>query len=170
MPKKLFITISPPNRTLRYSLLKFKNPLHCVFLDDSAVINNAFSRYRIKQYVFYPELDKKGRLHYHGRATLSPSQYVSFYKSIKPKLERSIGFVDISPVEHELENLLYCMKEWGKTKEILDVSQPIGPLFLLHTVGGRKGFKCRDGHCDKSLDLSSLTIVDYLEGLSLNST
>lgn len=169
MPKKLFITISPPNRTHHYAVLKFKNPLYCVFLDDSLVINNAFTKYRIKQYVFYPELDPKGRLHYHGRATLSPKQYVSFFKAIKPTLERNIGFVDVSEVKNDLENLVYCMKEWGKTQDVLDVSHPIAPLFHLHTVGGRKGFKSRRD-LDVALATSTKSVVEYLEGLSPSDT
>lgn len=169
MPKKLFITISPPNRQQYYARLKFKNPLRCVFLDDKLAITSVLSKWRIKRYVFYPELDDKGRLHYHGRMDLTPSQEVTFYKSIKPHFER-IGFVDNSPIKHDVENLIYCMKSWGKTREILELDHPITPQFILHTVGGRKGFKSRDRDLDAGLPASSISIVEYLEGLSPKDT
>lgn len=167
MPKKLFITVSPRDRTFNYSKLKYINPQRCVFLDDRLVFEKLFKKYSIKRYVIYPELDPKGRLHYHGRIIVSPSQECSFYKSIKPRLERNIGFVDVSTVVNELENLIYCMKDWGKTQSIIEESRPITPRFLLHTVGGRKGFKSPVSGLDTPRSGVSHSILEYLEGLSL---
>lgn len=162
MPKKLFITISPRDRTGAYATLKFKNPLRCVFIDDKQVIEHAFKQYKIKEYNFYPEL-ANGRLHYHGRVTVTPSQEVSLYKAIKPKLQR-IGFVDIQPVKHEVENLIYCMKEMGKTPEYLD-------LDFENVVIGRKGFKslysgvARRVTTPNNENLEGLSVLDYFKGI-----
>lgn len=131
LTKKLFITISPPDRSYKYAQLGLSNPNQAIFYDDNDYIKHIFKRYRIKKYIMYPEFDEKGRLHYHGRATLTPSQEVSFYKSIKPYLQRNIGFVDVSVVKHDLENLLYCMCEWGKTSKILDIKTPTCPLYAV---------------------------------------
>jgi len=130
MPEKLFITISPQARTIKYSNLKFVNPNYCVYIDDLSIITNAFKKNKIKTYVIYPEFDEKGRLHYHGRITVSPTQKVSLYRSVKPILERNIGFTDIVPVKHDLENLIYCMKTFAYTQAMLDITKPISTDIL----------------------------------------
>lgn len=124
MPEKLFITLSPPSRTMQYARNKFKNPNKCVYIDDISIIKNTFRRNKIKQYICCPEFDNKGRLHYHIRATVTPSQKVSIYKSVRPTLER-LGYVDVQPVKHDVENLIYCLKSFKETSQILEIDRPV---------------------------------------------
>lgn len=154
-----FITITPPERTYAYSKLKFKNPQYCVYLDDKLIIENAFKSSKIKRYILFPEISDTGRLHYHGKIILSDSQRVSLFKSVKPKLEGRIGFVDVQPVKDDLECLNYCRKNWYTTKTILDIDQPITPQLSKHNRGRKEGFKSpRD-----LLDLDTNPITNYLE-------
>lgn len=157
-----FITISPQDRTLQYSKLKFANPTYCVFLDDELAIKHIFKKNRITRYIIFPELDDKGRLHYHGKITsLTESQRVSLYKSVRPTLQR-IGFVDLQPVKNELECLYYCKKQFAFTSQVLERYQPISPQIQNITVGGRRGFKSQRDLVD-----SKNPITNYwdLEGL-----
>jgi hypothetical protein len=141
MPKNLFITITPPDRTLYYAKAGLKNPNLCVFIDDRNIIKMAFKTAKIRTYILYPEFDKKGRLHYHGRATLTPCQEVSFYKSVKPKIERNIGFVlaentddqwckiKKNKVSSAVKTLMYSRCEFYKSSRFLDdIKTPICPI------------------------------------------
>lgn len=79
--------------------------------------------------MIYPELDQKGRLHYHGTVVLTHTQKVRFYKFMKPKLEQ-IGYVDFNLIVHPLEWHFYCRKEWYTTKQILNQEYPISSLSI----------------------------------------
>lgn len=117
MPK-IFITITPPPR--------HGNQKH-VYLDDKLHIQSSLKK--IKRYMIYPEFDSKGRLHYHGILLCTDSEYVSLYKECRPKLER-LGFVHTEKLEtfnNNLRTIIYCQKEWGTTKDILELDNPMMP-------------------------------------------
>jgi len=124
MVKKLFITISPPHRD---STKKFKNPNRILYLEDKIQIEAVLKYNKIKGYLIYPELDVKGRLHYHGTLRLNHTEEIRFYKHAIHKL-KSLGFVDISSPKDWPSELRWCVyqsKEWGKTKQILEIKEPI---------------------------------------------
>jgi len=127
MNTSLAITISPKHRT--HGTL-YVNPQRHLYLDDRMIIAFYLKKSNITRYIIFPEFDEKGRLHYHGRITVTPSQKVSLYRSIKPILERNIGFTDIVPVKHDLENLIYCMKTFAHTQAMLDITKPISTDIL----------------------------------------
>lgn len=140
--KKMFITISPPFR---------HGDLSYTFIDDRLQIITALKR--IKRYIIYPELDPKGRLHYHGILTLSDSEYVSFYKECRKKIEHWIGFVDVKPILSLTENIrtiIYMTKEWGITKDILSIEKPI-----MHESKTRTRRLCQPTPLDNGITLES---------------
>lgn len=125
MPK-LALTISPPPR-VKY--LTNVNPNRCLYDDDKTQIKSILSYNKIYTYIIFPELDEKGRLHYHGILNLTHTQYTRFHKHAIHKLKQ-IGFVDITIIKEFINNMRYCLymsKDWGTTKHILDISYPIIP-------------------------------------------
>jgi len=95
--------------------------------EDKSQIKSILSYNKIYTYIIFPELDEKGRLHYHGILDLNNTCYTRFHKHAIHKL-RQLGFVDISVLKSFENNLRYCiymMKDWGNTKVILDISYPI---------------------------------------------
>lgn len=113
---KIFVTISPPPRTGRIPHL---------YLDDTLHIR--LSLKGVKRWIIYPELDKKDRLHYHGIVSMSDHEYVTFYRRSRPMLEK-LGFIQTSKIENLTENLrtiLYCQKQWGYMKDLLQVEYPL---------------------------------------------
>lgn len=123
MPLKLALTISPPARTNN----KLKNPNRHLFIDDKYTIQQIFKYNKIKTYIIYPEIDEKGRLHYHGIITLNNTELVRFEKHARHKLKQ-IGFVDTTDCTKFINNLryiIYMSKDWLKTKEILEITDPI---------------------------------------------
>jgi len=86
MPKKLAITISPPPR---HTACRFIEPLKNYYLDDTFYIKYILNKYNIKKYLIYPEIDPKGRLHYHGIIDISNTHdEVTMYKVIQFKLKK----------------------------------------------------------------------------------
>lgn len=123
MPK-LAITISPPTRQ---KYLCNSNPNRMQYDDDKAIIKSVLSYNKIYKYIIFPEFDEKGRLHYHGIIDLDNTRYIRFHKHAIHKLKQ-IGFVDISLLKEFKNNLrqcIYMQKDWGMTKQILDISYPI---------------------------------------------
>lgn len=123
MPK-IAITISPPNRT---KYIHHVNPLRLQYDEDKDQIKSILSYNKIYKYIIYPELDEKGRLHYHGIIDLDNTRYIRFHKHAIHKL-RQLGFVDITIIKQFINNLRQCIymsKEWGSTSKILDISYPI---------------------------------------------
>ena len=119
--KKLAITISPPNR-VQYS--KDKNANTNLFKSDEIFIDSIMKYIKCYNYIIYPEFSEKGRLHYHGVIDLDRNQYIRYMKYAQHKLPK-IGHVDIKPLETFIDNLkwtIYITKEWGMTREILDIS------------------------------------------------
>lgn len=108
----LALTISPPD---------------CKVLTTSEI----FKRHLVKlkqvkgNFLLYPELDIKGRLHYHG--TVSKSEFFREDLDIFQK----IGFVKVKPISNLTYWLKYCRKEWKLTKKILKIKKPIQPKDLL---------------------------------------
>lgn len=126
MNTTLAITISPPNRCKGS---KLKNPLRYMFDEDCAQMMSFFKYNRIKSFIIYPELDDKGRLHYHGIIKLDLNQFVRFHKHCIHKL-RLIGYVDIvnlskKTFEDRLKWVIYITKNWSYTKSVLDLKDPI---------------------------------------------
>lgn len=122
--QKIAITISPPPRTLYRDT---KNPYQFQFLDDKLIITQVFKYNRIKSFIIYPEFDSKGRLHYHGILNLNHNELVRFHKHAIHKL-RKLGFIDISPINafsNNLRQIVYMSKDWGYTKDILEIDSPI---------------------------------------------
>jgi len=129
--KAYSFTLTPPDRAHQYSQMKYKNPLKMVYLDDRLIFQHVFKRIKLHNWIIYPELDRKGRLHYHGTLNMNHTQLTRFYKCGKPLLQR-IGYVDCSPTANPLDWLLYCRKEWHLTKEVLELEIPIsGIIFKL---------------------------------------
>lgn len=123
MPK-LALTISPP---MRYTYLQNKNPNRMLYDDDKNMIKQILSYNKIYKYIIYPELDEKGRLHYHGILDLDNTHYIRFHKHAIHKL-RQIGFVDITILNEFKNNLryvIYMSKQWGTTKKILELDSPM---------------------------------------------
>lgn len=118
------LTISPPDRTLKYSLLKVMNPLRHVFLDDKLVIEQVFKQMKLKHYIVYPELDSRGRLHYHGTIYLNKTLLTRWYKFGKPKLSQ-IGYVDCAQTKNILDWHIYQRKEWPFTQGVLEIENPM---------------------------------------------
>lgn len=119
------LTISPPYR--RTTLRGLRNPLKHLYIEDTITIQCILSYNKIKGYMIFPELDPKGRLHYHGIITMSPNQKVRWFKHAKPKLE-NIGFVDMKPLETYIDRIrwgLYIRKEWYLTQKILELTEPL---------------------------------------------
>lgn len=123
MNTTFLVTISPaPNR---YNNI-LKNPLHHLYADDISYIKAVLGKHITKCY-FIPELDPKGRLHYHGIMDCNAHGIVSFYKMIKPKLER-LGFVQANKAKDFMDRLrwiCYMRKEWWMTQQILDITSPL---------------------------------------------
>lgn len=122
--QKLALTISPPRRDC-YN--RFKNPNRFLYLDDKIQIQSILKYNKIGGFILYPELDSKGRLHYHGIIRLDSNEKVRFHKHAIHKL-RQIGFVDIKPLKTFEDNLrwsLYMKKEWGFTQTVLEIVDPL---------------------------------------------
>jgi len=126
MNTSLAITISPPSRTET----RFKEPNNLFFMDDMSSFRAVMKYNRIRKYIIYPEFDPKGRLHYHGIINMDINEYVRFHKHAIHKLKK-IGFVDIKKLNSFIDKLrwvTYMRKEWGITKEILNIDQPVLPV------------------------------------------
>lgn len=127
---KVAITISPPCRLSNYK--RYKDPQDLVFNNDLVSIYSILSYNRIYKFIIYPEFDFKGRLHYHGIISLDSNQKVRFYKHALIKL-KNIGFVEIKPLKTFLDNLkwlIYCSKEWGITRDILNIKNPLSFIIV----------------------------------------
>lgn len=127
--KAYSFTLTPPDRAHKYSQMKYKNPLKMVYLDDRLIFQHVFKRIKLHNWIIYPELDRKGRLHYHGTLNMNHTQLTRFYKCGKPLLQR-LGYVDCSPTVNHLDWLIYCRKDWYITKEILDLDIPISGIII----------------------------------------
>lgn len=121
---KYALTISPPNR-VKYT--KESNPNKNLYMDDKLIIKNIMKYIKVGTYIIYPEFDIKGRLHYHGIIDMDHTQYVRYMKYAQFKLPQ-LGFTDIKKLQTYEDNLkwvIYMSKEWGTTREILEISRPI---------------------------------------------
>lgn len=132
MVTSLAVTISPPQRYEHYLV----NPMKMVYLDDVLYFRQVLNYSRIKRFIFYPELDPKGRLHYHGIVNLDHNEEVRFYKHTFFKLY-NVGFVDtkkLKTFKDKLKWTIYMQKEWGKTKDILSINWPFLPDHKLRDI------------------------------------
>lgn len=114
---ELFVTISPPVRN---------NKPEYLFQDDIVIINRI--KLCSKKYIIYPELDSKGRLHYH--LIMSLHDKVKWHKSVLPGF-RKIGFVKIEwmkTFKDKLNVLQYIRKEWPDSSMVIGIKEPIYPL------------------------------------------
>lgn len=104
---KLALTISPPD-------INYMTTLE---------ILNRHLRYlsRIKcKFLLYPELDKTGRLHYHGYLYKSDINFKQDIEQLK-----KIGYIKIKDICNDKGWLKYCRKEWKTTKKLLHRKEPI---------------------------------------------
>lgn len=104
------------------------SPPDCKVLTTSEI----FKRHLVKlkqvkgNFVLYPELDIKGRLHYHGTVTKS-----EFFRE-DLKVLQDIGYIKVKPVTNVQGWVKYCRKEWKLTKKILKIRRPIQPKDLIN--------------------------------------
>lgn len=128
MNTTIAITISPPKRTI---MQKNIEPYNLLYNMDMYHFVSIMKYNRIRRYILYPEFDIKGRLHYHGTLILDPNQYIRFYKHAIHKLAIKIGFIDVKKLltfKDKLRWVMYMSKEWGLSKEILSIQDPLLPL------------------------------------------
>lgn len=122
---KMALTISPKDRTDKY------NRLINIFHQDRYFLKREL-RKCCKYFCLYPELDKTGRLHYHGVIKIHDS--VKWFKQIMPKLKYELGFIMIKELKSFKDNLkwlVYCQKEFGTTRHILsNMKQPSDPIMI----------------------------------------
>lgn len=127
MNTHLALTISPPNRMKG---TKLRNYNRFLFEEDILHIRAVFKYNKIRNFIIFPELDDRGRLHYHGIVSLNPSQYVRYRKHAEFKL-RLLGFVDAKPLKGFLDHLrwlFYCRKQFHIIQEILEITEPVMSL------------------------------------------
>lgn len=142
MIDSLALTISPPDRVTKYDTLRN------IYFSDMILIDTVLHR-SCSQYIVYPELDIEGRLHYHAKITIKDK--IKFYRDTKPKLGK-IGYIKIKKLNthyDKLRWLIYISKEWGVTKEVLEIQDPIYKKKLRKTK-----FKF-------NIDLDEGTITEY---------
>lgn len=126
MTTTIAVTISCPPRK---DQPQYKNSYLAYYLDDGLKIRLTFNQSRVKSYIFYPELDPKGRLHYHGSVRVDKNERVRFYKHTRAKLAR-LGYIDTREMATFIDILkwsIYCKKDWGSTIDILNNNSPIMP-------------------------------------------
>lgn len=75
-------------------------------------------------YRLYPELDKTGRLHFHGIIYKNNANYNKDLEMLKVK----IGFICVKEITNESKWIRYCKKEFKTTKKILSIHKDITPL------------------------------------------
>lgn len=122
----LLITISPPKRSI---LKPGKDPLYGIYMDDKFNIETVFKYDKIRNYILYPEIDDKGRLHYHGKLYLTNSQLIRYYKHAQFHLAK-IGFVDVNNLSKKTQKdnerwTNYMQKDWKFTSQLLDIEDPL---------------------------------------------
>lgn len=130
MNTSLAITISPPQRFKKGTLLR--NPNRILYDEDIIQIKSILKYIRCSTYLIYPEFDKTGRLHYHGIINLDHNQRVRFFKYAQFKL-KLIGFNLIKPIDTFIDKLkwiLYITKDWGTTKQILEINYPCSKFVI----------------------------------------
>lgn len=111
-----FITISPPDSVHRVKYI-FNSHL------PTLLKANNCSKY----FIFYPEMDINGRLHYHG--ILKISDNVKYYKQFVPSLKH-LGYVKIMSVKSfsdHIKILKYISKDWQYMRHVLGLEKPIMP-------------------------------------------
>lgn len=104
---KLALTISPPD--IKYMTIKEILHRHLRLLSRIA-----------SKFILYPELDKVGRLHYHGYIYKSDIGYKEDLEQLK-----KIGYIKIKDICNDKGWLKYCRKEWKTTKKLLHRKEPI---------------------------------------------
>jgi len=115
---QIAITISPPLRLVgKGHIYKTKSDLYKA---DKQHIQWCLTDCS-KEYFIYPELDKNGRLHYHGIITLHNK--VLWHRCSIEEI-RALGFIEVK-TDIDAGWIKYCQKEWDHTKEVLQIESPI---------------------------------------------
>lgn len=117
----LAFTISPPDRVTRY------NHIRAIYLDDKRFLNNKL-RQCCSKYILYPELDIKGRLHYHGMICINDP--IKWRKSVYDTIRYNLGYCHVKKLNNFKEILrwlMYCQKEYAITWQVLEEREPIIP-------------------------------------------
>lgn len=150
MNGKLALTLSPPLRKGAPTYLFRKDVLETL----SALLKCS------SDFEIYPEFADNGRLHYHGVVLVN--DYVKWYKSVLPRLNYS-GFVCIKTKINDGWDT-YIKKNWGVTKDVLDLIDPVGPEYIQDEIKKQKQIKSLLADKVKSLDQKAkeLTLVERL--------
>lgn len=108
---KYALTISPPQKEGVNIKTLYKRYLRII--------------YKLKcWYSLYPELDKSGRLHFHGVIYKNHPSY-----NLDLELLRSrMGFICVKEITSEAKWRKYCRKEFKTTKKLLSIHKEITPL------------------------------------------
>lgn len=83
---------------------------------------NYISKIRVN-YILFPELDLKGRLHFHGIIERSKDNIKDYLWSIK-FLERWT-FICVKEIKNMAKWLQYCKKDWKITKKLIQTKEPL---------------------------------------------
>lgn len=154
-PLKLALTLSP--------ILRKGNPLQIFRLD---CIDTLCALIKCcSDVVIYPEFAENGRLHYHG--VLYVNDLVKWYKSVLPTLNHK-GFVLIKSKNIDAKWSEYCSKNWEITKNVLNMTDPVGLEYLQKTLENHKMVKALLKDKVRSLDEKAreLTVVERLNNLT----
>jgi len=81
-------------------------------------------------YELYPELDKTGRLHFHGVIYKNNSNYNLDLELLKKK----IGFICVKEITNRQKWIKYCKKEFKTTKKLLSINKHISPLDFIGDI------------------------------------
>lgn len=116
---KTAITISPPDRTNKYTRIED------IYRMDRYTLNKRM-RTCSKYFMLYPEVDLQGRLHYHG--VIKINDPIKWYKSVLPYIKATLGFVLLKPLNTTKDMLkwnIYSSKSWPAMRDIFKL--PIYP-------------------------------------------
>lgn len=111
----------------RYAITISPKPNYSRFTDrqnffDHTITFRKWFKKIANSYILYPEFDDKFRLHYHG--VIHVKDPGCLYRFIK-FCNKNIGFVKVDINQIHLEWIIYMSKEWGITKDILKISDPL---------------------------------------------
>jgi hypothetical protein len=108
------ITISPPPQVESPKTTYFKWYIPLIIALKPATT----------MFVLYPELDETGRLHFHGIVYVK--DWAKLFRHAYPWIRKNVGFIDIrKKANNKLGWLMYCMKNWARTQQDLEIDEPI---------------------------------------------
>lgn len=87
-----------------------------------AYMNRYISYIKVK-YILYPEMDLKGRLHFHGILERNEENIKAYNWTIK--FLQNWCFICVKEITSMGNWIKYCKKEWKITKKLLRLKNPI---------------------------------------------